>query len=110
MFEILFKCEGRRHIKVGQMVRVCSKVDIAPLRNSHSVRQGCWPISEHGSHLVAIFQIKLVPVIAKPVLVVDVLARSDTQQDIMWAMVPLFEIVNVVGAHKWQSKIFGDRM
>ena len=110
MLEVRVERERFRDVEVRQVVLGRREVDVAPLRDGDRVRQRLGPVPEHRAHLVPGLQVELVAVVAQTSLVADVLAGADAQEDVVWPMVALLEVMDIVGAHERQAEVPSDRV
>ena len=109
VLEVAVEREGFRNVEVRQVVLVGRELHVASLGDGHGVRQRGRIVAEHRPHLVSGLQIELIPVVAQALLVADVLAGADAQQDVMRTAILLPEVVHVVGADEGQVEVAGHR-
>jgi len=81
--EVLVQRERRRHLE-GRQVRLAAvEVNAATLGDRHRTTDGVREFREDRRHLVCALEIELLAAVAQPVGIVDGLARSNAQQDVV---------------------------
>ena len=109
VLEVAVERERLRHVEVRQVARVGRELHVAAFGDRHRVRERGRIVAEHRAHLVPGLQVELIPVVAQALLVADVLAGADAQQDVVGAAVLAPQVVDVVGAHEGQIEVAGHR-
>ena len=109
VLEVAVERERLRDVEVRQVVLVGRELHVAAFGDGHGVRERVRVVAEHRAHLVPGLQVELVPVVAQALLVGDVLAGADAQQDVVGAPVLPPQVVDVVGADERQIEVAGHR-
>ncbi len=82
---------------------------MAPLGDTHSVRQRIGQLPEYLLHFRRGLEIELIAVIPQSIAIVDVLAGTDAEQDVVRAMIAVRQIVHVVGGDERHVQVARDR-
>ena len=110
VIEVLVQRVAVGHREVRQVVLGAAQVHVAAFGDADGVRQRVGKLrAEDGGHLVVGLQVELIAVIAEPVLIVHGPPRADAQQDVVRHVVPVLQVVDVVGGDQRQAQVAGDR-
>ena len=111
VFEILLRRgEWLRDVEVRQVVDLLRDLDVAPLGDRHGVRERLREVAEDRRHFLRRLQEELIPVVPEALLVVDVLAGADAEQDVVRFNVRATQVMDVVRTDDRQVEVGRDRL
>ena len=109
VLEVLVEREAVRDAKRRQMVLALRDRDVAALGNAQRVRERLGEVLEDRRHLFGRLEEELVAGITQTLSVVDRLAGTDAEEDVVRLGVPLPQVVDVVGRDERQPEVAGER-
>ena len=94
-----------RHIEPGKFRHAEFNVDLAAVRDLLSIFQRLQRIGEQTAHLLFRFDVVLSAFIAHTVFIADLLARLDTEKDVVGIRIRFVSIVNIIGRHQFDARL-----
>ena len=105
--EHLLAIEPRRHLEFRQVIAAHLDLDVAALGDLERRVHGRRMIVEELAHLVAIAHVEAAAVEAEALRVVVVRRGADAQEQIVVAVIALFQVMRIVGRHQRKPEICG---
>ena len=109
VLEVFVEREAGRHVEIRQVALAFADHHVAALGDADRARQRVGKLLEDFRHLLRGLEKELPGVVPEPFRIVEPLAGTDAQQDVVRVRVALAQVVHVVRAHQRQIQIPRDR-